>query len=95
MNDDWRFFVMKKICAGVAAVVIAVASPAFAATKKPASSSAAHHDKAMTLKQVDKDSDGYISRSEADASPALSKQFAALDKNNDGKLSKEEYAKHK
>ena len=44
------------------------------------------HEKVMPLKEADKNNDGYISRSEADASPALSKQFATLDKNGDGKL---------
>jgi Ca2+-binding EF-hand superfamily protein len=90
---------MKKVCAGLAAAAIAVvigsAAPAFAATKKPVTSSTSTHEKMVTLKQADKDKDGYISRSEADASPALSRQFSALDKNSDGKLSAAEYSKHK
>jgi len=86
---------MKKVFVGLATVAIAFAAPAFAATKKPAASSTTHHEKVMTLKEADKNKDGYISKSEADASPALSQQFSTLDKNNDGKLSAEEYAKHK
>jgi Ca2+-binding EF-hand superfamily protein len=87
---------MKKVWVGLAAASIALAAPAFAATaKKPASSTATSHDKVLSMKTSDKNHDGFISRGEADASPALSKQFATLDTNNDGKLSSQEFAKHK
>lgn len=87
---------MKKVSVGWVAIVIACAAPAFAAqVKKPATSATQSHDKVISLKQADKNNDGYISRTEADASPALSKQFTTLDANGDGKLSAQEYAKHK
>jgi|SwirhirootsSR2_FD_contig_91_1481120_length_353_multi_31_in_0_out_0_1 hypothetical protein len=87
---------MKTLCAGLAAVLIVCSAPTFAATaKQPATTAAPKHEKVIPLKEADKNNDGYVSRSEADASPALSKQFATLDKNHDGKLSSQEYAKHK
>jgi Ca2+-binding EF-hand superfamily protein len=87
---------MKTLCAGLAAVLIVCATPTFAATaKKPVTSTAPKHEHVISLKEADKNNDGYISRTEADASPALSKQFATLDTNKDGKLSSQEYAKHK
>jgi uncharacterized lipoprotein YajG len=97
-NDDWRISVMKKVSVGLVAIVLACAAPAFAAqVKKPVTSTSTtpSHNKLMSLKQADKNNDGYVSRSEADASPALSKQFTTLDSNSDGKLSAQEYAKHK
>jgi Ca2+-binding EF-hand superfamily protein len=47
------------------------------------------------MKQLDKNNDGYISRSEADASKTVSNEFAELDTNKDGRLSASEFAKHK
>ena len=44
------------------------------------------------LKHVDKDGDGQISAAEAADHPPIKDQFATLDKNQDGKLSKEELA---
>jgi Ca2+-binding EF-hand superfamily protein len=43
------------------------------------------------FKALDKDRDGYISRSEAKRNPTLSKNFKQADKNHDGKLSRAEY----
>jgi Ca2+-binding EF-hand superfamily protein len=40
---------------------------------------------------LDKNKDGYISRSEAKANPELYKKFDQADKNKDGKLSRIEY----
>jgi Ca2+-binding EF-hand superfamily protein len=40
---------------------------------------------------LDKDNDGYISRSEAAGNPNLAKKFKEADKNGDGKLSRAEY----
>ena len=40
---------------------------------------------------LDKNKDGYLSRSEAAANPELHKKFDAADKNHDGKLSRAEY----
>ena len=44
------------------------------------------------LKHIDKDGDGQISAAEAADHPPIKDQFATLDKNQDGKLSKEELA---
>ena len=40
---------------------------------------------------LDKNKDGYISRTEAAANPELAKKFKQADKNGDGKLSRIEY----
>ena len=40
---------------------------------------------------LDKNHDGYLSRTEAAASPTVSKRFKQADRNNDGKLSRSEY----
>lgn len=40
---------------------------------------------------LDKDNDGFISRTEAMGNPNLTKNFKQADKNNDGKLSRAEY----
>jgi Ca2+-binding EF-hand superfamily protein len=41
--------------------------------------------------KLDKNSDGYLSRTEAAGNPALAKNFKKADKNGDGKLSRAEY----
>jgi hypothetical protein len=41
--------------------------------------------------KMDKNKDGYISKSEAKGHPAFSKDFAKRDMNNDGKLNRAEY----
>ena len=41
--------------------------------------------------KLDKNHDGYLSRSEAAASSTVSKRFKQADRNNDGKLSRSEY----
>ncbi|MDR6992157.1 EF-hand domain-containing protein [Luteimonas sp. 3794] len=41
---------------------------------------------------LDTDGDGYISRAEAKAHPALDAEFNAIDSNRDGRLSREELA---
>ena len=45
----------------------------------------------VMFKQMDKDSDGFVSREEAAGTPH-EKDFVKLDKNSDGKLSPEEHA---
>jgi Ca2+-binding EF-hand superfamily protein len=40
---------------------------------------------------LDKNHDGYLSRSEAAGNPALAKRFKEADRNGDGKLSRAEY----
>jgi hypothetical protein len=82
------------LCAGL--VLIVCSAPAFAATAKHNPRRPRRQARESdTPERSRQNNDGYISRSEADASPALSKQFATLDKNSDGKLSSQEYAKHK
>lgn len=41
--------------------------------------------------KLDKNNDGYLSRSEAAKNPYLAKRFKEADKNGDGKLSRTEY----
>jgi Ca2+-binding EF-hand superfamily protein len=43
------------------------------------------------FRALDKNKDGYISKSEAKANPTLSKNFKKADKDGDGKLSRMEY----
>lgn len=43
------------------------------------------------FRALDKNKDGYISKSEAKGNPTLYKNFKQADKNNDGKLSRTEY----
>jgi len=40
---------------------------------------------------LDKNNDGYLTRTEAAKNPDLAKNFKAADKNGDGKLSRTEY----
>jgi len=50
-------------------------------------------DKDPGFNGLDKDRDGYVSRTEAQANPQLAKQFATADTDHDGKLSRTEYLK--
>jgi Ca2+-binding EF-hand superfamily protein len=50
-------------------------------------------DKDPGFNALDKDKDGYVSRTEAQANPQLVKQFATADSDHDGKLSRTEYLK--
>ncbi|HXR58241.1 MAG TPA: hypothetical protein VN747_02900 [Burkholderiales bacterium] len=49
----------------------------------------------MTLKSLDTNNDGKVSKSEAEAAPDIAKEFSKLDKNHDGKLDQAEFSKHK
>jgi ABC-type transporter MlaC component len=70
------------------------ASAAIAQTKSPtAQNTAATTAKAATFKDLDKNSDGYINKTEAASSTGLVAMFPDLDANKDGKLSSQEYAK--
>jgi Ca2+-binding EF-hand superfamily protein len=79
-----------------AALALAVGSVNAADTKTSKSNSPAG-DKIGTDKNdpgfnvLDKDHDGYISRTEAARNPALAKKFKDADRNGDGKLSRSEY----
>ena len=46
-----------------------------------------------SFRVLDKNNDGYLSRSEAAGNPDLAKRFKEADTNNDGKLSRFEYFK--
>src|ERR671935_2225076 len=48
-------------------------------------------DKDPGFNKLDKNNDGYLSRSEAAKNPYLSKRFKEADKDGDGKLSRTEY----
>ena len=83
-----------------AALALAVGSVNAADNKVKADSKAsagATGDKIGTDKNdpgfnvLDKDHDGYLSRTEAARNPTLTKKFKEADRNNDGKLSRAEY----
>jgi Ca2+-binding EF-hand superfamily protein len=86
---------MKKLCAVLAAAAIVCSTGVMAQNKTAKSTTSQSNGKAMSMKQLDKNNDGYISRSEADANATLSGEFADLDANKDGRLSASEFAKHK
>jgi hypothetical protein len=71
------------------------ASAAFAQTKNTSSPTpaVAAATKVSAFKDLDKNSDGYINRTEAASSSGLGAMFSDLDANKDGKLSSQEYAK--
>jgi Ca2+-binding EF-hand superfamily protein len=87
---------MKKLCAVLAAAAIVCSTGVMAQNKTSKSTqSSSSSSKTMSMKQLDKNNDGYISRSEADANQTLSNEFAQLDTNKDGRLSAAEFGKHK
>jgi len=76
------------------ALTLTLASSAFAQANKPnAKPSSTNPVKVETFKDIDKNGDGYIERTEANAATGLSSMFSDLDTNKDGKLSSAEYAK--
>jgi hypothetical protein len=83
-----------------AALALAVGSANAADTKAKTdhkASAGATSDKIGTDKNdpgfnnLDKNHDGYLSRTEAAGNPTLAKKFKDADRNNDGKLSRSEY----
>lgn len=83
-----------------AALALAVGSANAADTKAKTdhkASSGATSDKIGTDKndpgfnKLDKNNDGYLSRTEAAKNPTLVKKFKQVDKNGDGKISRMEY----
>jgi Ca2+-binding EF-hand superfamily protein len=77
----------RTIIIGASAFALAMGS-AFAADNK-AKSAKTDNDPGFT--KLDKDHDGYLSRTEAAANPQLAKRFKEADKDGDGKLSRKEY----
>jgi Ca2+-binding EF-hand superfamily protein len=61
----------------------------------PSSSSSTSSGADVTLKSLDTNKDGAVSKSEAAAAPDIAKEFSKLDKNHDGKLDETEFSKHK
>ena len=54
---------------------------------------AGNKDKDPGFNALDKNNDGSLSKTEAQANPDLAKRFAAADTDHDGKLSRTEYLK--
>jgi hypothetical protein len=85
----------KSIIAAAIAAAFALPLAAYAAgtdtpggTKSPKSGmSSGDGGSAPTMKQLDTNNDGYVSKEEAKKSSTVSKRFNQLDKDNDGKLS--------
>ena len=84
--------VRQGILVTVAGLVFASAAMAQSQSAPHASTTAAATSVAA-FKDLDKNSDGYINRTEAAASTGLVAMFGDLDSNKDGKLSSQEYAK--
>ncbi len=78
----------KLVIAASVAATVALPLTGWAAGDKSASDNAGAE---KMFKALDKNKDGYISKSEAKGTPH-DKEFATLDKNSDGKLSREEHA---
>ena len=78
---------LRSITLGAAAFALAVGS-AYAADNSSKHNS---KDKDPGFNALDKNHDGYLSRTEAAGNPKLAKQFKQADKNGDGKLSRAEY----
>jgi Ca2+-binding EF-hand superfamily protein len=68
------------------AAALALAGSVFAADKQDKAQS-----KDPGFNVLDKNNDGYLTRTEAGKNPELAKQFKKADRNNDGKLSRMEY----
>jgi hypothetical protein len=77
---------------GALALVLGTATAADKDTQKDKTNiSNATRSEDSGFAKLDKDKDGYITKSEAAADAALSKDFAKWDLNNDGKLNRVEY----
>ncbi len=65
-----------------------------AASGQPRSASGARADAATerTFGELDRDADGYLSKSEAAKAPGLENRYDSLDRNHDGRLDKVEFA---
>jgi Ca2+-binding EF-hand superfamily protein len=72
---------MKKLALAAAAALALAAGSAFAADDK----------KDANFNTMDKDNDGYLSRTEAAGNKDLMKKWKEADRNNDGKVSRAEY----
>jgi Ca2+-binding EF-hand superfamily protein len=76
----------KTLVIGVSSFALAMSSALAADTKKDAKK-----DNDPGFNKLDKNNDGYLSRTEASKNPYLVKHFKEADKNGDGKLSRTEY----
>ena len=76
----------KTLVIGVSTFALGISGALAADTKKDAKA-----DNDPGFNKLDKNNDGYLSRSEASKNPYLVKHFKEADKNGDGKLSRTEY----
>lgn len=82
----------RKTLLTLAVLTALAAGTAFAAT--PASNAPAADGQPAPRAKIDSNGDGSVDRAEAAKYPRLAGKFDALDKNKDGKLSKEEMPRH-
>lgn len=78
---------------GASALAQSSKAPTGSAAAPAAKSTAAPAAKVDTFRSLDKDHNGYIDHSEANAAAGLMAKFGDLDTNKDGKLDSAEYAK--
>lgn len=90
-NSMSRFIPYRKHALVAAIAAAALTAVAIAAPPQSSAPDRSARQQAM-FDQLDANSDGAISRSEAAANPRLAQRFDQIDANNDGRLSREELA---